>query len=427
MSEDKNHIKHYSAAEIQNYVEGNLSAEEMHAIEKAALDDPFLADALEGFENTIKQNENNNLTADINELKKRLQHRTDDKRKIVALSSNHLWWRIAAAIIVLLGVGILSYNYLAKNNGQTQNIAQQKERTSNADTILQKNNRSPVQPKADSAINNDVAVNKKENVSTVQTRRRKKNHSYKITDQKKTSDKDISNATADVASSIVKAEIKAAIKKDTEDLLKSIPKGISISGSGNIFTGKVIDENSHPVSGATVAIRNQKNATITDNNGFFKLNSSKPDSIIKITVNSVGFEPAEATIISENDVENNTINLRQRSSSLNEIVVSGYGTKKKSAKKQADILVKDAEPVIGFIKYKEYLDSNKRLPADSTGIRIIETVSFTIKKDGKLSNFNTERPYNDDYDAEAIRLIKDGPAWKLLKGKKTKATITIEF
>ncbi len=40
---------HYSAADIQRYLQGKMSAAEMHAIEKAALDDPFLADALEGY------------------------------------------------------------------------------------------------------------------------------------------------------------------------------------------------------------------------------------------------------------------------------------------------------------------------------------------------------------------------------------------
>jgi len=34
---------------------------------------------------------------------------------------------------------------------------------------------------------------------------------------------------------------------------------------------------------------------------------------------------------------------------------------------------------------------------------------------------------DEDLDAEAIRLIKEGPAWKLLKGKKAVATVTVRF
>ncbi|HEX4374426.1 MAG TPA: hypothetical protein VHZ50_14085, partial [Puia sp.] len=70
MEENKN-IKHYSAADIQNYVAGKLSAAEMHAIEKAALDDPFLADAIEGMENSIERG-SVSLNEDINDLQKRL-------------------------------------------------------------------------------------------------------------------------------------------------------------------------------------------------------------------------------------------------------------------------------------------------------------------------------------------------------------------
>ena len=47
MSEEKN-IINYTAADIEKYWKGKLSAAEMHAMEKAAMEDPFLSDALEG-------------------------------------------------------------------------------------------------------------------------------------------------------------------------------------------------------------------------------------------------------------------------------------------------------------------------------------------------------------------------------------------
>ena len=48
MSGDRKNIPTYSATDIQKYLKGELSAREMHELEKAALEDPFLADALEG-------------------------------------------------------------------------------------------------------------------------------------------------------------------------------------------------------------------------------------------------------------------------------------------------------------------------------------------------------------------------------------------
>ena len=41
--------KNFTAKDIEMYHKGQLTPAEMHAMEKAALDDPMLADALEGF------------------------------------------------------------------------------------------------------------------------------------------------------------------------------------------------------------------------------------------------------------------------------------------------------------------------------------------------------------------------------------------
>jgi hypothetical protein len=62
-----NNIKNFTAVDIEKYHKGLLSAKEMHDLEKAALDDPFLADALEGYAVAGV-----NAEADINELKKDL-------------------------------------------------------------------------------------------------------------------------------------------------------------------------------------------------------------------------------------------------------------------------------------------------------------------------------------------------------------------
>ena len=50
MPEEKN-IINYTAADIEKYWKGKLIPGEMNTMEKAAMDDPFLADALEGYKN----------------------------------------------------------------------------------------------------------------------------------------------------------------------------------------------------------------------------------------------------------------------------------------------------------------------------------------------------------------------------------------
>jgi hypothetical protein len=431
MSDEKN-INHYSAEDIQNYAAGKLSVAEMHAIEKAALDDPFLADAIEGMENSIQQRGSASLNSDINDLQKRLSDRINGKRKTRVIGLNRLWWQVAAALIVLTGTGTLTYTYFNKSNFTNRNIAQSEIKKPAIDSVEVKKDTPVVRSKQETLSNGnaDVAVNKPEIKKKVKFFIVPP-HSN-ITIKKNVSD--TISKSDDVASSISSTATQNKIfKKDTSETFnetksRAVAKDI-VSYNTNEFVGKVVDINSQPISGAYVNIANQKNATVTDNNGMFKLFALKADSIIKINVSSVGFETTKAILISDNDIADNTVNLRSNTSSLSEVVVTGARAKKKADAKNiaSEETLKNAEPVTGWKKYKEYLDKNKRLSGDSIGLRIIEIVSFTIKKNGKLSNFNIEQSYDDDFDDEAIRLIKNGPAWKLLKNKKARATITIEF
>ncbi|MEI9808705.1 MAG: hypothetical protein WDO16_13070 [Bacteroidota bacterium] len=83
---DNNNIKTFSAADIEKYHKGQLSPKEMHSLEKAALDDPFLADALEGYATP-----GINVAADIAELKKRLSKKPKKQRSYpcMAAASHH--------------------------------------------------------------------------------------------------------------------------------------------------------------------------------------------------------------------------------------------------------------------------------------------------------------------------------------------------
>ena len=65
MSKD-NTIKPFSAEDIERYHQGLMSASERNSLERAALEDPFLADSLEGFTNTPVD-----LAADMKELKEK--------------------------------------------------------------------------------------------------------------------------------------------------------------------------------------------------------------------------------------------------------------------------------------------------------------------------------------------------------------------
>ena len=86
MKDNSNHIT-YSAADIEKYWKGQLSAAEQHAMEKAALEDPFLADAMEGYEAPAAAIPAI-VAGDITELEKRLADRVAEKKKSAVNSAS---------------------------------------------------------------------------------------------------------------------------------------------------------------------------------------------------------------------------------------------------------------------------------------------------------------------------------------------------
>lgn len=88
--------------------------------------------------------------------------------------------------------------------------------------------------------------------------------------------------------------------------------------------GSVIDETGNPVQGATVADRNNPSVgTITGQDGSFTISVS-PKSVIKISY--VGFETQEIEVNGKSFLR---VVLKEKSTSLEELVVIGYGTVKK--------------------------------------------------------------------------------------------------
>src|SRR5687767_3545258 len=112
MSAGNQHTNHFTAADIEKYHKGQLSATEMHAMEKAAMDDPFLADALEGYAMAGL-----NAKTDLADLKNRLNERTSSA-KLVPLKSSRNFNLLRAAVILVFvaGAALLIYQFAFNKN-----------------------------------------------------------------------------------------------------------------------------------------------------------------------------------------------------------------------------------------------------------------------------------------------------------------------
>jgi hypothetical protein len=450
VQEENENKKNYSAVDIRLYAKGKLTPAEMHAMEKAALEDPFLADAIEGTESSMKRGGVRSFHSDMTELQKRLSGRVGGKSKTGMTSSYRTWWQVAAAVIVVAGAGLVTYQLLPKTGRLHKRMAVAGGLKRDSNDKTQKKDSFLIQSGPLTGSKEDAALSRPATGQNARTNNRRKDVANPGSQKKEFRDVNsnpvaITDTTA-VAPSVPRTEDdqiaakqrKESIQDSTAQhdmtILKQVPMSDNASALSTVayrsnFAGKVVDMNNKPVSGATIAVLNERLATVTNNRGLFRLRLKNRNPVINVTVHSAGFEPTQATLTNGTDITDNIINLRSKSAALTEVMVNGYQGSQKNALKDfaSDSTLKNAVPVIGWAKYRDYINKNKRLPSDSSGLRIIEVISFTIRDNGKLSHFNAEQSYDDDYDAEAIRLIKKGPAWKLLRGKKTTATLTISF
>jgi hypothetical protein len=87
------------------------------------------------------------------------------------------------------------------------------------------------------------------------------------------------------------------------------------------LTGKVVDENSKPLSGVSVEILGKQKGTVTNDSGLFKLTIT-PNKIAGIVFSYVGFVTVQKNVtLSVGETENITIKLKRSTKDLTEVVV----------------------------------------------------------------------------------------------------------
>ena len=101
---------------------------------------------------------------------------------------------------------------------------------------------------------------------------------------------------------------------------------IAMSGAAQVtVTGVVTDEAGEPLIGATVLEKGKQNGAATDIDGNFKFNVSSSNATLMVSY--VGYATQEVKL---NGKTNLTIVLKEDSQVLEDVVVVGYGTQKKS-------------------------------------------------------------------------------------------------
>jgi hypothetical protein len=142
-------------------------------------------------------------------------------------------------------------------------------------------------------------------------------------------------------------------------------------------SGRVTDNKGEPLSNATVIVKGSPIGTITDANGFFKLNNFSGKSLV---VSLVGFESKEVAI----KPGYFTIELQPSLTALNEVVVTGYATSKVGGMK--------------VIQDKELLQDNQSMQTVNMTTQYQPTTTlykiedkYTLETDGKTTTIGIKQ------------------------------------
>jgi hypothetical protein len=175
--------------------------------------------------------------------------------------------------------------------------------------------------------------------------------------------------------------------------------------------------------------------TTTDATGYFNFRIRPRDTTQQMAVALVGYKQTLVSL-NNNALTNNVIQLEQAKTSLNEVVVSGFGARRKETLAAApsdassgrlDTAWLKVAPTIGKLAYHQYLDTAKRsLKLDST-IMGTERISFDVDQKGQLTEFKIEHSLSPAHDAGLIQLITSGPAWQVIRGRKGRAVVSLDF
>ena len=416
---------------LLDYIRGLRKGKEAHRLEKESMQDPFLADAMDGY-NQVEGNHEQR----IEKLRMQVSAHSAKKKNTYAIT-----WSIAACLII--GFGISSYFlFLKKSMTDEVFIAEESVSTKLAEPAAPPTPAIPATPTVPATPQKEIALattkvktdstpiseitarqaDKKDMIAKIQTTSQPQGAPVAAVPMME----EVSEETAALQ------EVVATIDtfESESDKKMKMAKVATILPQNNMIKGRVTDEKGEPLIGASVTYKGTNIGTITNMNGEFSL--VKKDDKKRLTAEYIGYDPVEIRVDTSRTM---LIAMNENKQALNEVVVVGYGAKKnkKSTTTGNVVTVKEQakkeitpQPVIGKRSYQKYLKENLVRPTDDNckDIKGEVVLSFFVDEEGKPQNITVIHGLCEFADKEAIRLVKEGPKWT---SGKLPARVTVRF
>ena len=416
---------------LLDYIRGLRKGKEAHRLEKESMQDPFLADAMDGY-NQVEGNHEQR----IEKLRMQVSAHSAKKKSTYAIT-----WSIAACLII--GFGISSYFlFLKKSMTDEVFIAEESVSIKLAEPAAPPTPAIPATPTVPATPQKEIALattkvktdstpiseitarqaDKKDMIAEIQTTSQPQGAPVAAVPMME----EVSEETAALQ------EVVATIDtfESESDKKMKLAKVATILPQNNMIKGRVTDGKGEPLIRASVTYKGTNIGTITNMNGEFSL--VKKDDKKRLTAEYIGYDPVEIQVDTSRTM---LIAMNENKQVLNEVVVVGYGAKKnkKSTTLGSDAKVKEQtekeitpQPVIGKRSYQKYLKEHLVRPTDEKCAQVKGKVvlTFLINKEGRPFYIKVKESLCESADKEAIRLIQEGPDW--IYGNKL-VEVTVKF
>jgi TonB family protein len=187
----------------------------------------------------------------------------------------------------------------------------------------------------------------------------------------------------------------------------------------HLVRGQVTDQtNGAGLPGVTVLAKGTAIGGSTAADGSFAL--LVPDSVKTLTFHYIGYNTSEQALKATDSTV--ALALAPDTKQLSEVVVV------RRERPPAPMSV-GALPAGGYAAFREYLKKNLEYPEKALKDNKEGTVKlrFTVAVDGSLQDIKVISGLSEECEAEAIRLLKEGPRWypAISRGRRTARSVEI--
>ena len=200
-------------------------------------------------------------------------------------------------------------------------------------------------------------------------------------------------------------------------------------------TGVVKDEKGEPIIGANVVEKGTTNGTITDMDGNFTLEASDNSILL---VSFIGYAPREIVVGNQRDIH---VKLNEDTEILDEVVVVGYGTQKKS-----DVTTAVASVSSENLKNRAAVSFGEAMAGQVPGVLIQQTngapggegLTIKVRGTGSITQSNDPLYVVDGYpmeggafrllnssDIESIQVLKDASSTAIYGSRGANGVVII--